>query len=185
MGILGRMEFKPLKRHPSLQPLSREHMSGLVQARNLQAAAHGSDADRECVTRGLCEVWRVGIHDHFDDEERLLSPLIEEPARKARLRDEHAQLRAFAQRLIDDPDSVAKDLAMMVEFGTLLHDHIRWEERVLYEGIQHDHPSELAAMADEAHAIEERRPASRARCVLKWEGDGREKMPPMLDEGTH
>lgn len=171
------MDYKPLKRHPSLQPLSREHMSGLVQSRNLLAAAAGTRSDVTRVVRSFIEVWRLEIHDHFDDEERLLGALIDDASRHARLLDEHRRLRDYANRVCADPAGAERDLDLLRELGTLLHDHIRWEERELFEGVQHDHPRELEAMTGEAAAIEARRPAARARCQVEWQGDGRD-LPP-------
>ncbi|KAA0212474.1 MAG: hypothetical protein DYG94_14650, partial [Leptolyngbya sp. PLA3] len=50
----------PLLRHAALQPLSREHMSGLIQARNLRRAAGGGHALRA----GMMPVMAPGIrHD--------------------------------------------------------------------------------------------------------------------------
>src|ERR1051326_7417375 len=93
--------FPPLKRHPSLQPFSREHMGGLVQARNLlhaggqpapsedQAPAILSVAEREAVLKQFIRVWRAELSGHFDDEERLLLPLTPSAILRDRLLAEH------------------------------------------------------------------------------------------------
>src|SRR5262249_29976314 len=46
----------PLKRHPALQPFSREHMSGLVQARNLRRRPL-TDAERTAVVAEFAKAW--------------------------------------------------------------------------------------------------------------------------------
>lgn len=162
----------PLSRHAALRPLSREHMGGLVQARSLRRAAEGDSASRHAAVETFARVWAAEISPHFDDEERLLLPLVDEPAMRARLLDEHRRLRDLAERCIGDPDSVARDPDLLRRLGTLLHDHIRWEERVLFEAIQRDHPALLSALESEAARIEEHRPGSRAR------GDDRRSSTP-------
>lgn len=153
----------PLSRHAALRPLSREHMGGLVQARSLRRAAEGDAAWRRAAVEAFVTAWSAELSPHFEDEERLLLPLIDEPAMRARLLDEHRRLRDLAERCSGDPDSVARDPDLLRRLGTLLHDHIRWEERVLFEAIQRDHPVPLAGLEAEAARIEERRPGSRAR----------------------
>ncbi|KAA0217050.1 MAG: hemerythrin domain-containing protein, partial [Leptolyngbya sp. PLA3] len=153
----------PLLRHAALQPLSREHMSGLIQARNLRRAAGGGHAERRGAVEDFVRVWRIEIREHFDDEERLLLPLTRSPDLRRRLLDEHGRIRQMAARCEADPAAVADDAELMARLGTLLHDHIRWEEREYFEAVQRDHPEALAAMLHEAGHIESKRPGSRAR----------------------
>jgi len=153
----------PLQRHPALQPLSREHMSGLIQARNLTRASDDVFDARRATVASFVEVWNSEIREHFDDEERLLLPLTNDTALRDRLLEEHRALRELAERCAQEPDAVAEDPALLTRIGTLLHDHIRWEEREYFEAIQRDHPHALASLAHEAGHIEHRRPGARAR----------------------
>lgn len=156
----------PLKRHPTLQPLSREHMSGLIQARNLQRAAAGDVRQRRAAVEAFARVWHTEIRSHFDDEERLLLPLTERPELRSRLLAEHGVLRELAEQCAREPEASASDETMMRRLGCLLHDHIRWEERVFFESIQRDHPEELAHLLHEADRIERLRPGARPRHTL-------------------
>lgn len=153
----------PLKRHAALQPLSREHMSGLIQARNLQLAASQGLERRRRAIDDFVRTWRTEICEHFDDEERLLLPLTESTELRHRLLDEHAVLRGLAARCEADPDAAAAEPELARRLGVLLHDHIRWEEREFFEAVQRGHPEALARLTEEAVAIEKRRPGSRAR----------------------
>ncbi|MCC6661399.1 MAG: hemerythrin domain-containing protein [Phycisphaerales bacterium] len=153
----------PLKRHAALVPLSREHMNGLIQARNLQRAA-GQDGAARAVA-AFVDAWNAEIREHFDDEERLLLPLTGSPALRRRLLGEHDVLRGLAARCEADPAAIAGDPATMRRLGTLLNDHIRWEEREFFEVVQREHPGALDAMEHEAAIIERRRPGARARQV--------------------
>jgi len=153
----------PLKRHPALQPLSREHVGGLIQAHNLQQAANEDRAARVRAVGEFVAVWRSEIREHFDDEERLLLPLTSSRELRERLLAEHGALRDLAERCESDPSSLAANAEAMHTLGTLLHDHIRWEERVYFESVQREHPEALAQMMNDLAAIEGRQPSSRAR----------------------
>jgi hemerythrin-like domain-containing protein len=161
-----RFELPPLKRHAALQPLSREHMGGLVQARNLQRSASGDEEVRRRAVEAFVRVWREEISHHFDDEERLLLPLTRSGELRERLLGEHRVLREMAARCEEDPGGAAGEPAFLLRLSTLLHDHIRWEEREYFEAVQRDFPERLAGLMDEAAAIERERPGARPRHAL-------------------
>lgn len=166
----------PLQRHAALQPLSREHMSGLIQARNLRRAAGEDRGARARAAAEFVRVWQAEITGHFDDEERLLIPLIDDPVWRERLVREHREIRALADRCRDAPPGEAAERTTLARLGSLLHDHIRWEERALFEAIQREHPDELAAMLQHAEEIERVRPGARRRRTLTRRGtDGEEE----------
>lgn len=152
----------PLRRHPALRPLSREHMGGLIHARDLQNAADTEPALRGETIRRFLEAWHSEIAAHFDDEERLLGPLIRDPVLRERLLSEHRTLRALAEKCESDARAACEP-ATLIELGRLLHDHIRWEERVLFEAIQAEHPAALAQLEPQSADIESRRPGAKAR----------------------
>jgi hemerythrin-like domain-containing protein len=158
--------YPPLKRHDALQPLSREHMNGLIQARRLTRAARADGAARLDAVRAFVVAWTSEIRDHFDDEERMLLPLPQPEALRRRLLDEHAALRSSAARCVDDPRAAALDPHFVAQLGSLLHDHIRWEERHYFQFIQHEHPAALDALLADADAIQRERPGARARRKL-------------------
>ncbi len=155
--------FPSLKRHEALQPLSREHMNGLIQARALSRAAHADGSARRDAIRAFVDAWTSEIHDHFDDEERMLVPLKQPEVLRQRLLDEHAELRSCAARCLDDARAAAEDVQFVKHLGSLLHDHIRWEEREYFQFLQSAHPAALDALLGEAGAIERDRPGARAR----------------------
>lgn len=156
----------PIKRLPALQPLSREHMSGLIQARNLAAAAHQPpDARREALAR-FRTVWQDEIAAHFLDEERMLADLLS-PASLDRLHTEHRAIRALARRAIAESDQASPEPELLRDLGIALHDHIRWEERDAFgEAERAATPADLERLASDAAAIERDRPGSRPRLRL-------------------
>lgn len=153
-------------------------MGGLIQARNLKRAAGAGPAARRRAVDDFVRMWQTEIREHFDDEERLLLPLTRDPALRGRLVAEHDALRKLAARCEGDPRAVADDAALMERLGTLLHDHIRWEEREYFEAVQRDHPESLAALLGEAGSMEARRPGSRARTKLRIDEPGRNTTEP-------
>ena len=155
------MHFPPLKRPPALQPLSREHMSGLIQARNLIAAAAGPADQRRATVAAFLHAWETELVAHFQDEETLLSHLIT-PEDRERLIAEHAQLRELAARLIAMQTAPTSDA--LSELGALLHDHIRWEERELFPSAEGSATAaDFESLAAAAARIEADRPGARAR----------------------
>ncbi|MDP1662363.1 MAG: hemerythrin domain-containing protein [Phycisphaerales bacterium] len=160
----------PLARHPALRPLSREHMGGLILARRLERAVDART--RLDAVVAFVGAWRREIRAHFDDEERLLLPLGLALHLQRRLLDEHAVLRAAADRCELEPERVSMEPGTVESLGRLLRDHIRWEERVLFEYVQRDHPGAVDALCGCAHQIERERPASRPRYRLDWSPDG-------------
>jgi hemerythrin len=159
------MNYPPLKRHPALQPLSRDHYVGLVQAQRLLKAADADVAARREAARQFMSAWEAEIAEHFADEERLLPALIHQAGDRDRLLDEHTRLRALAaeaeRSIAGEPGS-----DLLRALGTLLHDHIRWEERQLFPVIEAAaNPDQLTRLEEETHTIETSRPRSACRPV--------------------
>jgi iron-sulfur cluster repair protein YtfE (RIC family) len=101
------------------------------------------------------EAWDSELRDHFEEEERLLGPLLD-PALLQRLIAEHRQI---ANQIVELPSS-------MGDLGNALHDHIRWEERVLFPWLEiHATEEQLADLEREANLLE----------VRRWETDARRK----------
>lgn len=145
-----------MKRHPALEPFSRDHNDGLILARNLEL-------DRDGAIEAMRLAWNVELEDHFAEEERLLIPLASEAAAD-RLRAEHEEIARRVQRLPDEPEAL----------GVLLRDHIRWEERVLFVEIEKTATeAQLATLAEQTDALELRRhehDAQRKRLVRRRRG---------------
>ncbi|HVL39651.1 MAG TPA: hypothetical protein VM328_09710 [Fimbriimonadaceae bacterium] len=139
-----------MKRHPSLEPFSRDHNTGLILARRLQQ--HPTEGS----LNEFLHAWQVEIEDHFDEEERLLGPLISESMR-AQLLDEHRLIRDVASRL-KAGEPAQEDVCRL---GEALENHIRWEERVLFPEIERTATSQqLAQLAKATDEVEARHAAS-------------------------
>ncbi|MCZ7633714.1 MAG: hemerythrin domain-containing protein [Phycisphaerales bacterium] len=141
-------------------------MSGLIQARSLLRASRDGPGAGARAVEAFMRVWRAEVSEHFDDEERLLIPLISDAASRDRLLREHAEIRAVVEECGNDPVGAGRQPALLARLGSLLHDHIRWEERVLFEAIQRDHPQALTSLLGEAVEIERVRPGARRRRAI-------------------
>lgn len=147
-----------MKRHETLQPLSREHRRGLVLAKRLRDAAGGSGQARESALAAFTRAWREELMGHFADEERIVGPLVS-PELRSRLLAEHAELRTLAVEAAEP--GVTPDPAFVDRVGRTLQDHIRWEERELFEAAQATAPDALDALHHVIDDIHSRRPGSR------------------------
>ena len=153
------VDTPPIKRHPVFQPLSREHMGGLVQARNLIAAADSGESARERAVAEFGRAWSRELGPHFFDEERMMAGVVSEQDLR-RLHAEHDKIRDIAAAVIAGP---AKSQELR-KLGTLLHNHIRWEERHLFAvAEQTASPEDFKTLERRAAEIETERLGSRAR----------------------
>ena len=154
-----------MKRHPALVPLSHDHHQTLVRARELRrAAADGDDAELERVAGRFRRAFAGEVTRHFRDEEELLFPLLGEldppPEPLVRAATQHATIRALVQRLPGRPAAA--------ELGRLLEEHVRLEERELFELIQQTVPEERLAEL----RLPERNVAEPVVDLLAGDGDG-------------
>jgi hemerythrin-like domain-containing protein len=127
-----------VKRSPELRDLSEEHHYGLVAARALRLAAAGEEPISTAVDVFLAE-WTEGIQPHFRSEEEVLLPGFAEVAGMdhpliVRTLAEHEELRLEVSRLSRADAETERLVAGRT--AQLLHDHIRFEERVLFPAIE-------------------------------------------------
>ena len=123
-----------MKRHAALLQLSREHHHALKLSR---LARFASDAGHALAiaeaAEKISEAFPEVLEPHFQSEENELLPALAAVGADglvARTLAEHAELRDLNRRLIE-PDS-----EILARFATLLHDHVRFEEREVFETAQ-------------------------------------------------
>jgi hypothetical protein len=134
-----------MKRSAALAALSRDHHHALDAAQRLRRAGA---ADLDAAIAHLQSFWQPRGRRHFAIEERLLLRALPDTdadwrAAAARVRDEHARIRAAVDAL---PDGGVDDAH---ELGVLLHDHVRFEERRLFTLLEERLPEDdLARLGD-------------------------------------
>ena len=156
-------------RDPSLHPLSHQHQHGLalcvIIRRTLDEDA--SPKALQDLASKVKAAWEMELEAHFAVEEQVLFPVIkgriDEPQMVDQLIAEHHELEERIGDLLAEPSELR-----LRGFATLLNDHIRAEERKLFQQIQdHLNPEELAALGRRLDAqIEKVCPVSEG---LPWE----------------
>jgi iron-sulfur cluster repair protein YtfE (RIC family) len=135
-----------MKRHPSLHPLSREHHMALMLAQGVREGGLPKLAellpdDPQELARHVLEEFERALAPHFAREEQVLAPALEgrDPAIDAllvRMRDEHRRLHELidtVRHTHGDGDAIRSALTA---FAEALIDHVRFEERELFERMQ-------------------------------------------------
>ncbi|MBS1141982.1 MAG: Hemerythrin cation binding region [Proteobacteria bacterium] len=123
-----------MKRHAALLQLSREHHHALKMSRQARFACDaGLTAAIAQAAETICERFRNELEPHFQSEEADLLPALAAAGAAGlvqRTLAEHAELRDLYRRLAE-PNGETLD-----RFATLLNDHVRFEERELFETAQ-------------------------------------------------
>ncbi|MFZ2971713.1 MAG: hemerythrin domain-containing protein [Ferribacterium limneticum] len=123
-----------MKRHAALQQLSREHHHALKLSRLARFASDSGHALAIAeAAEKIVETFAEALENHFQSEEKDLLPALAAVGAGelvARTLAEHAELRDLNRRLAE-PDS-----ELLARFATLLYDHVRFEEREVFETAQ-------------------------------------------------
>ncbi|WP_111624223.1 hemerythrin domain-containing protein [Arenibacter echinorum] len=123
------MKVKPIKRHKAIQPLSREHHQGLLLSWKIRTGlSKGVSTDR--IKTYADWFYKTYLIPHFEEEEKHLFPILGN--------DNILVKKAIAQhrrldRLFHSTTELKKSLNHIEEE---LEQHIRFEERVLFNEIQ-------------------------------------------------
>lgn len=120
-----------MKRCPELQDLSREHHTALQLALQLKrAAVSGDEARIEAACLRVRDVFARELLPHFREEEDCLLPQLAGAGANAvvaRTLIEHRALQRLVRELeIPDPE-------VLLRFAELMAEHVRFEERELFE----------------------------------------------------
>jgi iron-sulfur cluster repair protein YtfE (RIC family) len=139
-----------LYRAPALVPLSRDHHEALIQALWLRRGA-----GRPPAALAFLEFHEAELEGHMRDEEDVVLPAAQgvDPAGAARIREEHDAMRRLAAALRDAVGADGGIAEIMESLARLLHDHVRYEERVFFMGLQEAlSPEALATLGADLEA---------------------------------
>jgi hemerythrin-like domain-containing protein len=142
--ILASCLFK-MKRHSSLQTLSRQHHNGLLAVLLLRKGTQ-KNADGHVMNRFINDFFQQDLDEHFMLEEKHLLPLMtgcpELVAHADQIATEHKMLYSLKELVQSDPSN--KNIAA---FASLLEKHIRYEERTAFPEVEKHLPEpELLAV---------------------------------------
>lgn len=129
-----------MRRHESLMPLSREHHDGLIAAQLIKKGAanyKGMPTDFKGKSEYIVQFYYQHLIPHFEDEEERLFPLISNIENEIdflieEIIREHVEIKNYI-KAVEENNHTEETLN---ELGTLLENHIRKEERILFELIQ-------------------------------------------------
>jgi hypothetical protein len=125
-----------MQRSAALAALSRDHQHALAVALVLRRA---DDAGAEAAIGRFRDFFESEGRLHFSIEEQVLLPALppddpEWSAAVARVREDHAAIRSAAAGSPSGADAVRR-------LGQRLHDHVRFEERVLFDLLERRLPA--------------------------------------------
>jgi hypothetical protein len=130
------VDMQQLKRHPCLQPLSRDHGIGLVCAQNIQKALRASENERIKLAEQLRAVCRETILLYCWDEQLVLSSLIPSDELRDEFTRRHLTLRQLTDELNSLDSSQDPGLGLLSRIADALDDYVRWEEHSLFPAIE-------------------------------------------------
>lgn len=149
-----------MKRHNNLIPLSHDHHHGLVLANliKLNAPAYkGLPNELSGKIEYTKNFFNMELVRHFKEEEEILYPLVKGKSKEIDIlfREifvEHLQIK----KLVEQLDSSPEPDIVLDKLGRLLENHIRKEERELFEMIQNKFDNgELDGMKTKEKSINE------------------------------
>lgn len=126
-----------MRRCDALRALSSEHHHGLVITVKVKRALATAEAER--VWQEVRELFVTELEPHFQAEELWLLPALEQAGETELVRRTHAE-HAELRRMIREGG-----MPNMAAFGELLSQHIRFEERELFETAQKKIPPDKLA----------------------------------------
>ena len=156
-----------MQRDQALIPLSQQHHDALALCVYIERARKSGHLDLAHWNREVSAAWEREIRWHFQSEEEIVFPAAQKVeglrALVAELLAEHGEMRASFAR--SGQNALAAD--ELLRFRQLLHDHVRKEERHLFEQMQAALPaSELSALGQELDEFFERNTGGLA-CALR------------------
>ncbi len=124
------MDHAPIKRHKALQEVSREHHHGQLLCWKIRMGL-SKKVDPERIKTYSDWFYKTYLVPHFEMEELYIFPIIgnDHPWIKKALTDHRRLTRLFTTAL--------PDIKTLVQIEETLEQHIRFEERQLFNHIQH------------------------------------------------
>lgn len=135
------MSLKPIKRHPAIQPLSREHHQGLLLVFKIGKGLENKIAESR-IHQYILWFYNKYLYDHFKAEENYLFPLLEKTDKDI--------IQALKEHHLINTWMLKEEVSRLdlIKFRQLLERHIRFEERRLFNRIQeHCSPKQLDKLA--------------------------------------
>ena len=157
-------------RDKNLIPLSRQHQHALALCVRLDRAMQAGDIDLEAWQGEIQQQFESEIGIHFAAEERELFPAAERFPELQSLVDELLAEHVFLRDCFSRAAARSLDQHSLGDLGEKLAQHIRKEERQLFEGMQKVMSSQQ--LASLGVALDEALKNAAKACALPNEGTG-------------
>ncbi|HCL83563.1 MAG TPA: hypothetical protein DIC22_06280 [Chitinophagaceae bacterium] len=128
----------PIKRHPAIVSFSKDHHFGLLLVWKIrQGLQNAIQADR--ISHYVLYFFKEDLEKHFKDEEQLLFSKLPagDPLRKQAEADHQT-----IYKLIAAIEKAKTDTRLLSQLADALEQHIRFEERELFNHLQNNFSSE-------------------------------------------
>lgn len=143
------MSSSPIKRDKSLIVLSKEHHYGLLASWKIRRGLE-LKTDPKRIIAFVVSFWDTHLSAHFIAEEEILFNTINHALVEEALQ-QHSKLRMLVQLISEEGT-----LKQLANFADLLEQHIRFEERQVFEMLQQELSEEKLAKVgkklDELHS---------------------------------
>ncbi|HCR53623.1 MAG TPA: hemerythrin domain-containing protein [Cyclobacteriaceae bacterium] len=137
---------KPIKRHKALQPLSRDHHHGLLLSWKIrQGIKKGIDATRMMAYARW--FWDTQLKQHFEAEEKHIFPILSDT--NTMVKKAISDHRRIARLLTSTDEDKKRALSLIEEE---LDNHIRFEERELFNVIQETATAKQLQLIEQIHS---------------------------------
>ncbi len=120
---------RPLRRHPALQPLSREHHQILLLGFKIRQGLKHKVAPQRIVN--YCSwFFHSYLNPHFEKEEKCIGSLFDKETQLS------SELKSSHQNVAKKFQNLIPEISYIKSLERLIVSHIRFEERVLFEHLQ-------------------------------------------------
>jgi hemerythrin-like domain-containing protein len=128
---------KPIKRSKELVPLSKEHHEGLLFGWKIKQGLRNG-TPHTTISAFIEWFWEADLQEHFRKEEEVLAVhLPPDNELVLQMLDEHENLEAQVRLC-----TIIQDEELFLQLADGLHNHIRFEERVLFPFAEQNIPPE-------------------------------------------
>ena len=152
--------IKPIKRHPAIAELSRDHHTGLLLVWKIREGIKKS-IEPERIKQYVIHCFHTELEPHFKEEEELLfNKIPKENKLRTEAETDHSTIRELTDNMKKGPLS---SYELVQKFADSLEKHIRFEERELFNFIQDSFPE--ATLLQIASALNEE---TNKQNILPW-----------------
>ena len=145
-----------MKRDIALQPLSHQHHNTLMGCLLIRKGIENK-ADKKVLKDFTLNWWQKDLQKHMEAEEKILLPyLSQHQFNKSYIKviyHDHETLRVLGERLKINDD----DYELYIIYTDLVEQHIRFEERIVFQKIQEDFSREQLSQLEQKMPLETRK----------------------------